>query len=914
MLCCSGVLAVDSADLLPSDTVEEQHHFLTRSHDYVLLALVLTAIALLVINHYRIKSQKALRESEERFRALAERSVVGITVVQDNVFKYVNPRLTEMFGCSERELVGKKGPLDFVHPGDKPIVESSMRRRLAGDEEYSHYEMRLLTNSGEMRDMEIFGSRMIYQGRPAVIATMLDITDRKRTAQELDKAHSDLGQIFNSTAPLYVINKDYTIERVNETFCSYLGKTAEETVGKKCYEVWPGPRCDTPECPMRSILAGKERLIYEREHTHVDGYKTTFSATAVPYRSVDGSIDGMIASFGDITEVKKREEALRESEERARAQFKSIPVPTYIFEYVDGQFTLVDFNDEAHRISKGSVSDRVGLTLDDIVPGRDDWKQDLMRCLKEKKTVRWEDPLPYYFGGWGETRYLSVSFAYSPPNLVLVHTADITARTKAEEALKESESRFRQLAEKAPVGIYLAQGLSIPYTNPAIERIVGYSVEEIAASASPLEFVHRDDRQLVMDEIEAIAKGETRKSRFEVRVIAKSGEMKHLEVFSSPTMYEGVLTSIGTVVDITDRKKAEWALQESEKKFRTLAEMTKAIILIYNEKGMVYANPATEAICEYSADELSKMPTEDLLREDYRDELKRIASSRLAGENVDLGSYEIPIVTKSGKEKWILYSGGLIQYGGRPAVLGTALDITESKEAQAALQRAHNERYEQTKQIAGGVAHEIYNALFPASSTLEKLRGRISSQGGDEAERNRKLIEIADQSVARAIEMTELVTQFSRLDTEKVVEDIDLKALFEEILSDRSRFDAVGTSLEVKIDDSSSIKMARMHAYSLFNNLINNALDAVDEVERRSITIQAGANGKEVKVQISDTGPGIAPDVLPKIFSPFFSTKPRKGTGIGLAICKRIVDIYKGDILVESSLDRGTTFTILLKT
>ncbi|UCC45157.1 MAG: GHKL domain-containing protein, partial [Candidatus Zixiibacteriota bacterium] len=146
------------------------------------------------------------------------------------------------------------------------------------------------------------------------------------------------------------------------------------------------------------------------------------------------------------------------------------------------------------------------------------------------------------------------------------------------------------------------------------------------------------------------------------------------------------------------------------------------------------------------------------------------------------------------------------------------------------------------------------------------------------------------------------------------VEAIDLKVLFEEILADRSRFEAVGTAVDVKIDEPSTVRMARVHAYSLFNNLMNNALDAVDEVKKRKIMVRAEGNGGEVKVQISDTGPGIDPDVLPKIFSPFFSTKPRKGTGLGLAICKRIVDIYKGEILVDSSLDRGTTFTILLKT
>ena len=95
-------------------------------------------------------------------------------------------------------------------------------------------------------------------------------------------------------------------------------------------------------------MRGESRLVYEREHVHVDGHKTAFTATALPYRGVDGSVEGIIASFGDISELKNREKALRESEEKSRAQFQSIPVPTYVWQWVDNDFVFIDYNEEVN--------------------------------------------------------------------------------------------------------------------------------------------------------------------------------------------------------------------------------------------------------------------------------------------------------------------------------------------------------------------------------------------------------------------------------------------------------------------------------------------------------------------------------------------------------------------------------------
>ncbi len=150
----------------------------------------------------RRKFEEQLRESESKFRSLAEQTLVGIYIVQNHVFKYVNPRLAEMFGYPAEEIIDSKGPRDLTVPEDRHIIEQAAERQASTDLSISHYEARGLKKSGDIIHAEIFGSRAYYLGRPAIIGIVLDVTEKKKLENQLRQAQKmeAIGQLTSGIA------------------------------------------------------------------------------------------------------------------------------------------------------------------------------------------------------------------------------------------------------------------------------------------------------------------------------------------------------------------------------------------------------------------------------------------------------------------------------------------------------------------------------------------------------------------------------------------------------------------------------------------------------------------------------------------------------------------------------------------
>jgi PAS domain S-box-containing protein len=263
-------------------------------------------------------------------------------------------------------------------------------------------------------------------------------------------------------------------------------------------------------------------------------------------------------------------------------------------------------------------------------------------------------------------------------------------RFEAEKKLNESESRFKALTEVAQTSIIIIQENKFIYANPFVKELTGYSSDEML-QMSFWDIVHPDQKNMVKERGFARQRGEDVPAAYEFIILTKSGESKWVQTSAILTEFDGKKCVLAVVYDITERKKAEDILRQSEEKFRAVAESTPAQIVIFQGDRFVYVNSYSETITGYSQEELLNMDFWALAHPDDIEVTRQRGKARLNGESVT-ENYELRIITKSKQEKWLSYSARTIEYEGKTAVLGIAIDISESKKIQEEIEQSR-QRY-----------------------------------------------------------------------------------------------------------------------------------------------------------------------------------------------------------------------------
>jgi diguanylate cyclase (GGDEF)-like protein/PAS domain S-box-containing protein len=504
----------------------------------------------------RKRAEEALRESEEKFRNLAEKSPAGVYIVQDGVFKYANEKVAERCGYSVEELIDKMGPKDYVLPEDWPIVEENFRKRLAGEVDSLQYEFRERTKDNKIINVEVHGSRIMYRGRPAVIGTSMDITDRKRAEEALresEKKFRDLAE--KSLVGVYII-QDGVFKYANTKVAEQIGYSVEELIDKM------GPK---------DFVLSEDWLIAQENVR----------------KRLAGEVDSLQYEF------------------RQRTKDNRI-----IHVEVHGSRTM-----------------------------------------------------------------------YQGRPAVIGTSIDITDRKRAEEALRESEKKFRDLAEKSLVGIYIVQDGVFKYANAKIAEQRGWPIEEIIDKMGPKDFVLPEDWPTVEESIRKRLSGEVDSLQYEFREHTKDNRIIDLEVRGSRTMYQGRPALIGTSIDITDRKRAEQKLRESEEIFRQLAENIREVFYIYEQDitQLNYISPAYMEVWGCTSQSLYQDPKSlwDAVHPEDKDRVIRSLEKKKQGEVEEV----YRIVRPDGSIRWIKErSFPILNDSGKVRrIVGFATDITDLK-------------------------------------------------------------------------------------------------------------------------------------------------------------------------------------------------------------------------------------------
>ena len=288
-----------------------------RSHYQVLAKRIRIAVE-------KHRAEEELRDSEKKYRTFLDMSKDAVFVLDQDRYLYVNQSAAELLGFSDpQELIGED-PFEFVAPEDREMVREMTAGRHRGDERPSRYEFKLVRKDGTIVTVEIQASLIEYDGKPASLAINRDITERKRMEEELRDFGEHYRTLFDSISDnILLINPhDYTIISTNQSALRQLNMNEESVVGRLCYEVThhrTSP-CEAPHdpCPVMEMRETGRSITVEHIHFDRDGNPYWSEVSVNPVKDAEGNIIEMLHISRDISERKRFEKELRESEVRER--------------------------------------------------------------------------------------------------------------------------------------------------------------------------------------------------------------------------------------------------------------------------------------------------------------------------------------------------------------------------------------------------------------------------------------------------------------------------------------------------------------------------------------------------------------------------------------------------------------------
>jgi len=497
---------------------------------------------------------------------------------------------------------------------------------------------------------------------------------------------------------------------------------------------------------------------------------------------------------------------------------------------------------------------------------------------------------------------------------------EIAKREKAAAALRENEELFRGAFEHTDVAMVLTDAANkFVRVNAAFARLFGYATGEILGMTMP-EITHPDDVAESFARREALLAGESSFFQMEKRYLHKDGHVFWgltnvslvRDLAGRPGLY------VGQVQDITERKRAEESLQQSEARYRSVVEGSLHGILIKQGPRIEYANPACLRVFGYAdAEELVAQPWDAIVAPEDLTALWQRAEACVRGEPVDPHP-GWQGVRKDGKRIWIESTISRIWWRGQDAVLCFLADITEKKHLEEQFRQA--QKMEAIGRLAGGVAHDFNNLLTIINGYGELVLTSLPS-GDPTWEPVREMVAAGE----RAAGLTRQLLAFSR---KAIVEPIvfELGTVVGNVERMLRRIVGEDIQLVVAVDpEAGAVKADPGQIEQLIMNLAVNARDAMPRGGRLTIEVRdaapdeipvpPGADARpdpHVLLAVTDTGCGMDDATMARMFEPFFTTKGDLGTGLGLATVYGIVRQSAGHLAVASEVGRGTMFRVYL--
>lgn len=661
----------------------------------------------------------------------------------------------------------------------------------------------------------------------------------------------------------------------------------------------------------------------------------------------EGNVVGAIESIRDISTLKRAEKALSEEKERLDVTLRSIGDGVIV---TDTKGTVTALNPVAEELTGWGNEEAAGRLLTEVFHIINEKTREVcekpVEKVMEKGLVVGLANHTALIARDGTERMIADSGAPIQDKdgniigVVLVFR-DVTEEKQAEDALRETRDHLENLISYANAPIIVWDPDSkISRFNHAFEHLTGYTASEVIGQELKMLFPEAS-RDESLNKIARTLSGEYWES-VGIPILRKDGEVR-IALWNSANIYaedgKTLLATIAQGQDITERNRAEEALQESKGKFRLLSEQSLMGIIIVQDYVFKYANQALSDILEYSIEEMLNWKPKEYAKIIHPDDLAFVmeqARKKQLGEEDIVAHYEWRAVTKTGKVKWIEIYSKTISFEGETADLVTMIDITERKQAEEERERLLRELEAKTKeleQIVYVTSHDLRSPLVNVQGFSKELEQSIKElsaalQSADiPAAVKDEVSPILDENVPEALRYIHTSTtkmdlllsgllRLSRLGRAALtIEKLDMTKLMSEIAG-AFEFQLKEKDAGLVIDTLPPCQGDKMQINQVFSNLLDNALKYLDPNRQGVIKISGELEDGQSVYCVEDNGVGIAPDHQAKIFEIFNQLDPStsSGEGLGLAIVQKILERHNGKIWLESEPGKGSKFFVALPT
>ena len=873
----------------------------------------------------RRKMEENLLKSAEEIHALYDKAPCGYhSLDADGIVVRINDTELSWRGYKREEVIGRSYR-DFVTPANRDNFEAFFAR-LKKDGGVINLESELMRKDGSTFPVLITVSVLTdHEENFIMTRTMiLDMTEHRAQEERLRENEALYRTALDATSDGVTILQDGIYVYVNQKFLDTMGASLEDILHKPA-GILAGPHVQQS---LKDFVARHPQQIQtsDRHVTQVersDG-KTVYlqsSSVDIIYRGRPA----ILTFIQDITESKNAEWALRESEALHRTALEStsdgisiIDIKTGLYLYANRQLMETIGRPEENLIGQ-SVD--IYLHPDDVGIGRSNYlllkTGGHSKAYHEVRAIAADD----------STVNLGVTMTeirYQGQRAIISFITNITERKKAEEALRQSEELYRTVMEKTNDGISIVQDGVYVYANQKLLETIGREKEGLIGHPLGI-FTHPEDRNTIRNNYEMRRKGEDAPVSYDARILKPDGTIVIINIKSVMINYQGKPANFSFIQDITERKKAEEALRQSEARYRSIIENIddeyfetdlKGNITFFNKDisyaGYTYEEFAGMCYIQYTSPEMSEKISHAFSTAYKENRAVRITDHEIIRKDGGIIYLEISVSPmRDAHDKTVGFQG-------------ISRDVTERHKMEAERKKLTEQLYQAQKMeaigtLAGGIAHDFNNLLMGIQGYTS-----IMLLDTDASDPNHEQLDSIQTLVQSGAGLTRQLLGFARAGRYDVVTS-DLNEMVSKSINLFGRTKKEIRVFEKYADDLLSVEVDRGQIEQVLLNIYVNAWQAMpgggdlylgtqnvtmNETDARLYDLKPG---RYAKLSVTDTGAGMDEKTRLRIFEPFFTTKEMgRGTGMGLASAYGIVKGHGGTITVYSEKAEGATFNIYL--